>query len=68
MSEALVSAISNVEEEQVVQLVQEQLAGGTDAQAVLADCRDGMAQVGKRYEAGEYYVSELIMAGELCRA
>ncbi len=24
-----------------------------------------MALVGKRYEAGEYYVSDLIMAGEI---
>ena len=65
MTEALINAISNLDEEQVTQLVQEQLDSGSEPQAILADCRDGMADVGKRYEAGEYYVSELIMAGEL---
>jgi methylmalonyl-CoA mutase cobalamin-binding domain/chain len=65
MSEALVSAISDLEETQVLKLVQEDLESGTDPQLILGSCRDGMALVGKRYEAGEYYVSELIMAGEL---
>ncbi|MCL4561022.1 MAG: cobalamin-dependent protein [Chloroflexi bacterium] len=65
MSDALITAISELEEAQVVDLVQERLAAGADPQAILTACRDGMAQVGKRYEAGEYYVSELIMAGEL---
>ena len=42
-----------------------QKRAGSDPQAILASCRDGMALVGKRYEAGEYFVSELIMAGEM---
>jgi len=65
MSDALATAISDLEEGQVLQLVQERLKAGTDPQAVLESCRDGMGMVGKRYEMGEYYVSELIMAGEL---
>ncbi len=65
MSDALITAISELNEAQVLQLVQERLAAGTDPQAILTNCRDGMAEVGKRYEAGEYYVSELIMAGEM---
>lgn len=65
MSDVLASAISDLDEDQVLQLVNDQLAAGTDPLAILADCRDGMAQVGKRYESGEYYVSELIMAGEM---
>ena len=65
MSDLLATAVSDLEETQVLQLVNDRLAAGTDPQAVLESCRDGMAQVGKRYEAGEYYVSELIMAGEL---
>jgi methanogenic corrinoid protein MtbC1 len=65
MSDAIATAISDLEEVQVLQLVQEGIASGTDPQAILTSCRDGMALVGKRYEDGEYYVSELIMAGEM---
>jgi methanogenic corrinoid protein MtbC1 len=65
MSEELKMALSNLEEETVAKLIQERLDGGVDPLAIIAECRDGMADVGKRYEAQEYYVSDLIMAGEV---
>jgi len=40
---------------------------GTSALEVLDYCREAMALVGKRYEAGEYFVPELILAGEMLR-
>lgn len=65
MSDKLAAAISELEEEQMKALVKERLDAGDDPQAILASCRDGMTQVGQRYETGEYFVSELIMAGEM---
>lgn len=65
MSEQLIAAMANLDEEGVTRLVQESLDAAEDPMLVLADCRTGMSQVGQRYEAGEYYVSELIMAGEI---
>jgi methanogenic corrinoid protein MtbC1 len=65
MSEQLKQALSNLEEEAVLKLVQQQLEAGDDPLKIIAACRDGMAQVGKRYETQEYYVSDLIMAGEV---
>ena len=65
MSAQLVTALSNLEEEAVLKLVQESLDTGDDPMTILSACREGMAQVGKRYEDGEYYVSDLIMAGEV---
>lgn len=65
MSNPLVKALSDLEEELVLRLVQERLAAGEDPLAILADCREGMADVGRRYEDNEYYVSDLIMAGEV---
>lgn len=65
MSDQLIKALSDLEEETVLKLVQERLDGGDDPLDIIAACRDGMADVGKRYEAQEYYVSDLIMAGEL---
>ena len=65
MSDQLVKALSDLEEDLVLKLVQDQLATSGQPLAILADLREGMAQVGKRYEANEYYVSDLIMAGEV---
>jgi methanogenic corrinoid protein MtbC1 len=65
MSDQLKQAMSDLEEEKVLQQVQERLSAGGNPLAILNDCREGMALVGKRYEAGEYYVSDLIMAGEI---
>ena len=65
MTDQLIKALSDLEEELVLKLVQERLDGGDDPLAILDACREGMAQVGKRSEDGEYYVSDLIMAGEI---
>jgi methanogenic corrinoid protein MtbC1 len=65
MSDQLKQALSDLEEEKALKLIQERLESGEDPLVIIADCRDGMADVGKRYEAKEYYVSDLIMAGEV---
>jgi methanogenic corrinoid protein MtbC1 len=65
MSDQLKQALSDLNEETALKLVQERLDAGDDPLSIIAACREGMADVGKRYEANEYYVSELIMAGEV---
>jgi methanogenic corrinoid protein MtbC1 len=65
MSDELATAISDLEEGKVLQLVQQRLDRGEDALAILASCQEGMTLVGKRYEAGEYFISDLMMSGEL---
>ena len=65
MSDELAAAISDLEDERATELVQQRLGRGDDAAAILASCQDGMIQVGKRYEAGEYFISDLMMAGEI---
>jgi len=47
--------------------IRERLAAGEDPGRLMAECRAGMEQVGKMYESGEYFVSALIMAGEIFR-
>jgi len=68
MSDQLAVAISDLEEEAAVKLVGERLAGGTDPMVILASCQEGMTLVGKRYETGEYFISDLMMAGEIFKA
>jgi methanogenic corrinoid protein MtbC1 len=65
MNEELTKALSDLDEDQVLNLVKKALEDGAGTLDILSDCRAGMTQIGKRYESGEYYVSDLIMAGEI---
>jgi trimethylamine corrinoid protein len=65
MSEKLVTAIADMEEKQALSLAGELLAGKTDPLAILDDCRSAMEIVGQRYEAGTYFLPELLLAGEM---
>jgi 5-methyltetrahydrofolate--homocysteine methyltransferase len=64
---ALIEAIVDMREEDAVRFAREMLDQGTSPLEVLDDCREAMAEVGKRYEAGTYFVPELILAGEMLR-
>jgi methylmalonyl-CoA mutase cobalamin-binding domain/chain len=61
----LAVALVNLKEEEVAQLVQRALEDGTDAMEVLNQCREGMDMVGERYKSGDYFLSELIVSGEI---
>lgn len=61
----LINAISNLQEEPALTLVQERIARGDDSITIIDDCSKGMRLVGERYEAGEYFLAGLIMAGEI---
>ena len=65
MNDELAAAISDLEEEKTVRLVKECLERGDDPMALLARCQEGMMQVGRRFESGEYFISDLMMAGEI---
>ncbi len=58
-------AVTDLEEDLVLDGVKGQLAGGVPAIEILAQLQEGMEGVGKLYEAGDYYLSELIMSAEV---
>jgi len=65
MTHELINAIVEMREEDALKLTSDLLAGGTDPFDILAACRKSMETVGERFEAGEYFVPELILAGEM---
>jgi len=65
MDDKLTDALANLEENAVLALVKERLESNQDPLAILRACQEGMLQVGKRYEACEYFVSDLMLAGEI---
>jgi methanogenic corrinoid protein MtbC1 len=64
---ALRDGISELDENGVLATVAACLDAGEDAAAIIAACEEGMRLVGLRYEQQEYYLSGLIMAGEIFR-
>jgi len=67
MAEKLINAIADMDDVQALALAKEMLAEGTDPIAILDDCRKAMEIVGKRFETCEYFISELILAGEILK-
>ena len=62
----LAEAMGDLDEDKVVEnLTQVMDEGGSDAQKALDACQKGMDIVGNLFEDGEYYVGDLIYAGEL---
>jgi len=67
MAQALVDAIAEMREDDALSIARAALDGGTPPLEILEDCRLAMTQVGGQFEAGEYFVPELILAGEMLR-
>ncbi|MCF6096173.1 cobalamin-dependent protein [Thermovorax subterraneus] len=67
MLEEILKSIVEMEEEEAVKKAKEYLDGGGDPQKLLEVCRDAMGEVGSRFEKGEYFLSELILGGEIFR-
>jgi dimethylamine corrinoid protein len=61
----LALAVGDLEEVRAIALVEEKLAAGEEPLAILQELQAGMNVVGGRFEAGEYYLSELIYAAEI---
>jgi methylmalonyl-CoA mutase cobalamin-binding domain/chain len=63
----LPTLVADLDEEAVLAMVHERIAAGDDPLQIIEECNTGMRLVGQRYEAGEYFVSGLIMSGEIFR-
>ncbi len=64
----LVQQIADMQEEESIKLAGEMLDGGYDPIELLRHCREAMELVGKRYAEGEYFLPELMLAGEMLKA
>jgi dimethylamine corrinoid protein len=64
--EALRKALIELDETRTLELTRELLAhGDATPLSILSTCQQALKVVGERYEREEYYISGLIMAGEL---
>lgn len=62
----LTNAVGELDEETMTEMLNTVMAdGGADAPIAMEACQKGMELVGTRFEDGEYFVGDLIYAGEL---
>lgn len=65
MTQELIDAIIEMREEDAVEIVHRLLASGTEPMEILDSCREAMSVIGRQFEAGESFIPELILAGEI---
>jgi len=62
-----IQKVADLEEQDVLKIVRRRIEDYEDPLSIVEDCQEGMRRVGERYERREYYLSGLIMAGEIFR-
>ena len=64
---SLTCRIAALDEQGSLDAVRERVGRGDDPLGIIDDCQRGMQYVGEDYQSGEYFISGLIMAGEIFR-
>jgi methanogenic corrinoid protein MtbC1 len=67
MRDQFITAVADMEEEEAIRLVRAMLDAGMDPQDILDATKEALLLVGARYEAREYFLPELIIAGDLMK-
>lgn len=63
----LADRIADLDEGAALALVQASIESGTEPLAIIEECQRGLQAVGERYQSGIYFISGLIMGGEIFR-
>ena len=67
MNDKLVNLMADMQEDETLAMVKDLIAKGTSPVDILNDARAAMELVGKRFEACEYFIPDLMMAGEILK-
>ena len=65
MEGELINLIADLKEKETLAMVKEKMSQGADPFSLLDDTRKAMEIVGKRFESGDYFLPDLIMAGAI---
>jgi methanogenic corrinoid protein MtbC1 len=63
----LITALADLKEEEALKIVEEKLNANEDPFKILEDIRLGMEIIGNRFAKNEYFISDLLYAGEILR-
>jgi methanogenic corrinoid protein MtbC1 len=68
MARDLVKTLADLKEKEALKIVEDRLSAGEDPLKILDDARRAVEIVGKRFADGEYFIPELVYAGEILKA
>jgi 5-methyltetrahydrofolate--homocysteine methyltransferase len=64
---SLSEAIAQARETEAMALVRQQIAAGTPANDILAECNRGMVELGNRFATGDCYLPDLMFGGMIMK-
>ncbi len=67
MGENLSLLLAELKEDEALAEIRKALEEGSDPLSLVEGLREGMSEVGRRFESKEYFLSELIMSAEIFR-
>jgi methanogenic corrinoid protein MtbC1 len=67
MNQKLVNLMVDLKEDETLAMVNKLIQGESNPMDILDDARSAMEVIGKRFETGEYFIPDLIMAGEILK-
>ena len=65
--EKITNLVADLELEQIAPLLEEALSDGREPMVLLQAMSEGMGRVGENFEKGEYYLVDLVLAGEIMK-
>ena len=65
--DAIAAALSQLKEDEAKALIKETIDAGVPPADVLASCQAGLAELGELFNKGDYFISELMYAGEIMK-
>lgn len=65
--DSLIDAMTELDEERVMELVREMIDSGATCNSIQMALNVGIANVGKRFEKGDYFIADLIVSGMVYR-
>jgi len=65
IEQELINAVINLDEDKVYELVKRMVNDGTDPNKIIEILKKGVEEIGERFSRKEYFLTELVMAGEI---
>ncbi|MGD8226355.1 MAG: cobalamin-dependent protein [Desulfobacteraceae bacterium] len=67
MLDKLIESMVEMKEQETLEIAKDLISSAEDPLKILNACSEAMETVGKRFETGEYFLPQLILAGEMLR-
>jgi methanogenic corrinoid protein MtbC1 len=67
LREDFINAILELDEKRAIEVTRERLRVGEDPLKILDDLKVVADKIGEKYEGGEFFIADLVMAGEILR-